>query len=47
MELEISTEEIINELQRNYPREFTIVLQALQIKKLQEHLNNKTEESDS
>ena len=37
--MNISPEEVINEFQRQFPKEFTIVVQAIQINKLQEQLN--------
>lgn len=37
--MNITPEEIINEFQRQFPKEFTIVVQAIQISKLQEQLN--------
>lgn len=40
--MNISPEEVINEFQRQFPKEFTIVVQAIQISKLQEQLSSKT-----
>jgi hypothetical protein len=37
--MNISPEEVINEFQRQFPKEFTIVVQALQIQKLQEKIS--------
>jgi lipoate-protein ligase A len=43
--MNISPEEVINEFQRQFPKEFTIVVQAIQITKLQEQLSKKDEVS--
>jgi hypothetical protein len=37
--MNITPEEVINEFQRQFPKEFTIVVQAIQISKLQEQVN--------
>jgi hypothetical protein len=36
--MNISPEEVIQEFQRQFPKEFTIVVQAIQIAKLQEQV---------
>lgn len=41
--MNISPEEVIQEFQRQFPKEFTIVVQTIQIAKLQEQV---TESSD-
>lgn len=41
--MNISPEEVIQEFQRQFPKEFTICVQAIQISKLQEQV---TESSD-
>lgn len=42
--MNISLEEVVAEFQKQYPKEFTICLQAVQIAKLQEQV---TETSDA
>jgi AAA15 family ATPase/GTPase len=37
--MDITPEEVINEFQRQFPKEFTIVVQAIQISKLQKKVN--------
>jgi hypothetical protein len=43
--MNISPEEVIQEFQRQFPKEFTIVVQALQIAKLQEQVTQSAEAS--
>lgn len=38
--MDITPEEVINEFQRQFPKEFTIVVQAIQISKLQKKIND-------
>jgi len=40
--MNISPEEVIQEFQRQFPKEFTICVQAIQIAKLQEQSKEKT-----
>ena len=40
--MNISPEEVIQEFQRQFPKEFTICVQAIQIVKLQEQAQEKT-----
>ena len=40
--MNISPEEVIQEFQRQFPKEFTICVQAIQIAKLQEQSKAKT-----
>ena len=37
--MNISLEEVVAEFQKQYPKEFTICLQSVQIAKLQEQIN--------
>lgn len=39
--MNITPEEVINEFQRQFPKEFTICVQAIQIAKLQEQIQSK------
>ena len=38
--MNISPEEVIQEFQRQFPKEFTIVVQSIQISKLQEQVQS-------
>lgn len=42
--MNISPEEVIQEFQRQFPKEFTICVQAIQIAKLQEQAQTKAPE---
>ena len=44
--MNIELKEIIEEIQNQFPREFTICLQAIQIRKLQEQLPKESESQD-
>jgi hypothetical protein len=41
--MNITPEEVIQEFQRQFPKEFTIVVQAIQIAKLQEQTQEQTQ----
>ena len=43
--MNITLEELVQEMQNQFPKEFTICAQAIQIRKLQQEKNNEQEDS--
>lgn len=44
--MNITLEEVVAEFQKQFPKEFTICVQAIQIVKLQEQVGDQAEESE-